>query len=64
MRELAQTYPNLFQCEIFGEHMHIHHGSDDPDNVGHLGHFLMSIGSHPQAKLSGFLSCLLEYNSN
>ena len=29
-------------------------GSDDPDNVGHLGHFFEgSSGSHPQTKLSG-----------
>ena len=29
-------------------------GSDDPDNVGHLGHFFDgSSGSHPQTKLSG-----------
>ena len=29
-------------------------GSDDPDNVGHLGHFFDgSSGSHPQVKLSG-----------
>ena len=29
-------------------------GSDDPDNVGHLGHFFEgSSGSHPQTNLSG-----------
>ena len=29
-------------------------GLDDPDNVGHLGHFSDgSSGSHPQTKLSG-----------
>ena len=29
-------------------------GSDDPDNVGHLGHFFDgSSGSHLQTKLSG-----------
>ena len=29
-------------------------GSDDPDYVGHLGHFFGgSSGSHPQTKLSG-----------
>ena len=29
-------------------------GSDDPDNVGHLGHFFDgSSGSHPQTELSG-----------
>ena len=29
-------------------------GSDDPDNVGHLGHFFdVSSGSHSQTKLSG-----------
>ena len=29
-------------------------GSDDPDNVGHLDHFVDgSSGSHPQTKLSG-----------
>ena len=28
--------------------------SDDPDNLGHLGHFFGgSSGSHPQTKLSG-----------
>ena len=30
-------------------------GSDDPDNVGHLGHlFDGSSGSHPRTKLSGY----------
>ena len=29
-------------------------GSDDPDYLGHLGHFFGgSSGSHPQTKLSG-----------
>ena len=29
-------------------------GSDDPDYLGHLGHFFGgSIGSHPQTKISG-----------
>ena len=29
-------------------------GSDDPDNLGQLGHFFDgSSGSHPQTKLSG-----------
>ena len=29
-------------------------GSDDPDSLGHLGHFFdWSSGSHPQTKLSG-----------
>ena len=39
-------------------------GSDDPDNLGHLGHFFGgSSGSHPQAKLSGCdpdITCSLE----
>ena len=37
-------------------HMHtrVESGSDDPDNLGHLGHiFGESSGSHPQTKLSG-----------
>ena len=30
-------------------------GLDDPDNLGHLGHFFGgSSGSHPQTKLSGY----------
>ena len=37
-------------------------GSDDPDNVGHLGHFFDgSSGSHPQTELSGRG---IEFNSN
>ena len=44
-------------------------GSDDPNNVGHLGHFFDgSSRSHPQTKLSGcdpdffvHYRCLLEY---
>ena len=39
-------------------------GSDDPDNLGHLGHFFGgSSGSHPQTKLSGCdpdITCFLE----
>ena len=39
-------------------------GSDDPDNLGHLGHFFGgSSGSHPQTKLSGCdpdITCSLE----
>ena len=39
-------------------------GSDDPDNMGHLGHlFGGSSGSHPQTKLSGCdpdITCSLE----
>ena len=35
-------------------HIKVESGSDDPDNVGHLGHFFDgSSGSHPQTKLSG-----------
>ena len=35
-------------------HFRVKSGSDDPDNVGHLGHFFEgSSGSHPQTKLSG-----------
>ena len=34
--------------------------SDDPDYLGHLGHFFGgSSGSHPQTKLSG---CELDFN--
>ena len=36
-------------------------GSDDPDNLGHLGHFIG--GSHPQTKLSECdpdITCSLE----
>ena len=39
-------------------------GSDDPDNLGHLGHFFGgSSGCHLQTKLSGFdpdITCSLE----
>ena len=39
-------------------------GSEDPDNLGHLGHFFGgSSGSYPQIKLSGCdpdITCLLE----
>ena len=39
-------------------------GSDDLDNLGHLGHFFgVSSGSHPQIKLSGCdpdITCSLE----
>ena len=39
-------------------------GSDDPDNLAHLGHFFGgSSGSHPQTKLSGcdpHITCSLE----
>ena len=39
-------------------------GSDDPDNLGHLGHFFGgSSGSHSQTKLSGCdpdITCSLE----
>ena len=39
-------------------------GSDDPDNLCHLGHFFGgSSGSHLQTKLSGYdpdITCLLE----
>ena len=39
-------------------------GSDDPDNLGYLGHFFGgSSGSHPQTKLSGCdpdITCSLE----
>ena len=32
----------------------VENGSDDPDNLGHLGRFFsVPIGSHPQTKLSG-----------
>ena len=39
-------------------------GLDDPDNLGHFGHFFgRSSGSHPQTKLSGCdsdITCSLE----
>ena len=41
----------------FTKHVYsrVESGSDDPDNVGHLGHFFDgSSGSHPQTKLSGY----------
>ena len=35
-------------------HIRVESGSDDPNNVDHLGHFFDgSSGSHPQTKLSG-----------
>ena len=35
-------------------YVRVESGLDDPDNVGHLGHFFDgSSGSHPQIKLSG-----------
>ena len=35
-------------------HSRVESGSDDPDNLGHLGHFFgESSGSHPHTKLSG-----------
>ena len=41
-------------------------GSDDPDNLGHLGHFFDgSSGSHPQTNLSGCdldITCSFENN--
>ena len=45
-------------------HIRVESGSDDPDNLGHLGHlFGGSSGSHPQTKLSGCdpdITCSLE----
>ena len=39
---------------MHGVLIRVESGSDDPDNVGHLGHFFDgSSGSHPQTKLSG-----------
>ena len=36
------------------QHIRVESGSDDPDNLGHLGHFCGgSRGSHLQTKLSG-----------
>ena len=36
-------------------------GSDDLDNLGHLGRFFDgSSGSYPQTKLSGYYVCSLE----
>ena len=38
----------------YGMHARVESGSDDPDYLGHLGHFFGgSSGSHPQTKLSG-----------
>ena len=47
-------YPtNVVYSKKIGMHR-VESGSDDPDNVGHLGHFFDgSIGSHLQTKLSG-----------
>ena len=43
-----------FICVYRREQTRVESGSDDPDNVGHLGHFFDgSSGSHPQTKLSG-----------
>ena len=43
------------QSEYLTSHqIRVESGSDDPDNVGHLGHFFDgSSRSHPQTKLSG-----------
>ena len=45
-------------------HVRVESGSDDPDNMGHLGHFFGgSSGYHPQTKLSGCdpeITCSLE----
>ena len=39
---------------MVGVDIRVESGSDDPDNVGHLGHlFDGSSGSHPHIKLSG-----------
>ena len=39
---------------ISGIAIRVESGSDDPDYLGHLGHFFGgSSGSHPQTKLSG-----------
>ena len=46
------------------ENLRVESGSDDPDNLGPLGHFFGgSSGSHPQAKLFGCdpdITCSLE----
>ena len=46
--------------------LRVESGSDDPDNLSHLGHFFGgSSGSHLQAKLSGCdpdIACSLENN--
>ena len=39
---------------MFIVYVRVESGSDDLDNLGHLGHFFGgSSGSHPQTKLSG-----------
>ena len=53
-------------CAAFVFHAlnRVESGSDDPDNLGHLGHFFGgSSGSHPQIILSGCdpdITCSLE----
>ena len=50
--ETSGAVANRQRVSIMGR---VESGSDDPDNVGHLGHFFEgSSGSHPQTKLSGY----------
>ena len=44
----------IYGCMTLVIALRVESGSDDPDNVGHLGHFFDgSSGSHPRTKLSG-----------
>ena len=47
-------YSNLFKFADDIKYSRVESGSDDPDYLGYLGHFLGgSSGSHPQTDLSG-----------
>ena len=50
---VCQSHPGRTNF-IFNTPIRVESGSDDPDYLGHLGHFFGgSSGSHPQTKLSG-----------
>ena len=50
--KILALWKHVSQCFVF--YIRVESGSDDPDNMGHLGHFFDgSSGSHPQTKLSG-----------
>ena len=50
---LVNLYHNT-RLSLYAIPIKVESGSDDPDNLGHLGHFFGgSSGSHPQIKLSG-----------
>ena len=53
---MGQKVQQLYNCHIANVLSigRCRTGLDDPDNLGHLGHFFGgSSGSHPQTKLSG-----------